>query len=179
MAGLASVPFVAALVLLLFLRPGLCQDPPEAVSTPGSVTASILEAKIAEAEAATDPQDDTKTKLVELYRKALSNLQVAASSGDAAQGFQQASQTAPAETQALREKMDESNAVAPEDTLEATLTTPLRQLESLLQKEKADFAAVDARRADFAKRLDEEAGRPALIRQRERSGRGACSTGVS
>ena len=33
-------------------------------------------------------------------------------------------------------------------------------------RRKADLAAVDARRADFAKRLDEEAARPALIRER-------------
>ena len=162
----ASLSFIAALVLLSFLRPGVCQDGPEAVSTPGSVTASTLEAKIAEAEAAVDPQDNAKTKLVELYRKALSNLAVAASSRDAAQGFQQASRTAPAETQALREKMDKSNAVAPEDTLEANPTTPLREIEALLHKEKADFAALDAQHADFAKRLAAEASRPALIRQR-------------
>ena len=62
--------------------------------------------------------------------------------------------------------MDASNALAPEDTLEVDPPPPLRELESLLQKEKADFAAVDARRGDFAKRLDEEASRPVLIRQR-------------
>jgi len=165
-ARLPSLPFVAALFMLFFLRTGLCQDAPEAVSAPRSVTASTLEAKIAEVEAAADPQDENKTKLVELYRKVLSNLEAAASSRDAAQGFQQASQTAPAETQALREKMDESNTVAPEDTLEVDPPPPLRELETLLQKEQADFAAVDARRGDFAKRLEEEAGRPALIRQR-------------
>jgi len=62
--------------------------------------------------------------------------------------------------------MGESNTVAPENTLEVDPPPPLRELESLLQKEKADFAAVDARRGDFAKRIDEEARRPVLIRQR-------------
>jgi len=161
-----SLSLITTIVLLLFLRSGVCQDAPETHPTPGAVTASTLEAKIAEIEAATDLQDQTKAKLVELYRKALSNLQAANASRDAAEAFQRASQTAPAETEALGDELASSSVVAPGDALEADLATALRELESLLQKEKADLAAVDARGADFAKRLDEEATRPALIRQR-------------
>jgi potassium efflux system protein len=103
---LTSLSFMAALVLFVFVRTGWCQDAPAAASMPASVTASTLEAKIAGAEAATGLQDEAKTKLIELYRKALSNLQVTTSSRNAAQAFQQASQTAPAETQALRKKIE-------------------------------------------------------------------------
>ena len=163
---LTILSFIAALALLVFVRTGLCQDAPAAASRPAPVTVSTLEAKIAGAEAATDLPDEAKTKLVELYRKTLSNLQTTTSSREAAQAFQQASQTAPAETQALRKKMEEPPSTAPEDTLEANRVTPLRELESLLQKEKANHAAVDALRADFARRLDAEAQRPTLIRQR-------------
>ena len=165
-ARLPSLPIFATLVLLLFLRPGLGEDAPVAVAVSGSVTATVLDAKVAEVEGAAELQDDAKADLLSLYRQALSNLQAATSSTEAAQAFQQARQTAPAETQAIREKMDESRAVAPEDTLEANPSTPLPEIELLLEKEKADLAAVDARSSDFAKRLDEEAGRPALIRQR-------------
>jgi potassium efflux system protein len=165
-ARLPSLPIFATLVLLLFLRPGLGEDTPAAVSAPGSVTATVLEAKLAEVEAAAELQDDAKADLLSLYRQALSNVQAAISSRETAQVFEQARQTAPAETQAIREEMEKSQAVAPEDTLEANPSTPLPEIELLLEKEKADLAAVDARSSDFGKRLEEEAGRPALIRQR-------------
>jgi potassium efflux system protein len=165
-ARLPSLPIFAALVLLLCLRPGLGEDTPAVVSAPGSVTATVLEAKLTEVEAAAELQDDAKADLLSLYRQALSNVQAAISSRETAQVFEQARQTAPAETQAIREEMDKSQAVAPEDTLEANPSTPLPEIELLLEKEKADLAAVDARSSDFGKRLEEEAGRPALIRQR-------------
>jgi hypothetical protein len=41
--------------------------------------------------------------LVELYRKALSNLQVASSNRNAAQGFQEAAQSASVKTRAIRD----------------------------------------------------------------------------
>ena len=157
---------IATVVLLLFVPLGVSADRSTTIIVPGSVTASVLEAKIAEIEVAPELPEADKADLLSLYRKALSNLQAAASSSEAAQAFEQTQQTAPDETQAIRQQMEESRAVAPEDTLEATPATPLTELEALLQKEKADLAAVDARRADFAKRLQEEAGRPALIRQR-------------
>jgi hypothetical protein len=62
--------------------------------------------------------------------------------------------------------MEELNAGALEESLEADLSSSLQDLEAFLQKEKADLAAADARSADFAERLEQEAGRPALIRQR-------------
>ena len=103
---------------------------------------------------------------MELYRKALSNLQTASSNAQAAEDFRRAAETAPAEVQAHPRSDGRSRRLPPEDTLDVDPSTPLRQIEQLLQKEKADLAAVDARRADFEKRLEEEAGRPALIRQR-------------
>jgi len=157
---------IAALLVLLPIQPALCEDPSAAATPPGSVTQEILEAKIAEVEAATGIEEQAKGKLVELYRKALSSLQAASSNAQAAGDFRRAAETAPAEVQAIRDKMEEAAALPPEDALDVDPSPPLRQIEQLLQKEKADLAAVDARRADFEQRLEEEAGRPALIRQR-------------
>jgi hypothetical protein len=133
---------------------------------PALVTAETLESKIAEVEAVAGIDEKLKSELVELYRKTLSNLQVASSNRDASQAFQEAARNASVETRAIREGKDESTIAAPVDALEADRSTPLPELESLRQKEKADLAAVDARRADFAKRLDDEANRPAQVRQR-------------
>ena len=155
-------------LLLVTLAGSLAAAKEETSGThsPALVTAEILESKIAEVEAAGGIDEKLKSRLVELYRKTLSNLQVASSNRDAARAFQEAAQNAPVETRAIREGMDESTIAAPVDALQTDLSTPLPELESLVQKEKADLAAVDARSADFAKRLDEEANRPAQVRQR-------------
>ena len=159
--------FAVSVCLLALSRPLAAVNGDSAAALPTtSVTADVLQSRIADVEAATDVTDEARTKLVELYRKALSNLETATSNAQAAEDFRRAAQTAPAQVQAIRESMDESSAVPPEDTLEVDPSTPLRQIEQLLQKEKADLAAVDAKRSDFEKRLEEEAGRPALIRQR-------------
>ena len=133
---------------------------------PSLVTPEILEAKIAEVEAATDLTDEVKSKLIELHRKALTNLQTARSHAEAAMAFSRAAETAPALIESLREALDEPKAPPPLETLTADLSTPLRDIEQLLQKEQADLAAVDARRTDFERRLTYQENRPAAISQR-------------
>jgi potassium efflux system protein len=133
---------------------------------PQPVTADLLEAKVAETEASNDLSDEAKKGLISLYKDALSNIEEAASHRDSAQAFQGSLQTAPIEVQALREDMDESNIAEPSETLGVDDSTSLRDMESVLQREKADFAVADTRRADLSRRLDEEAERTAAIRQR-------------
>jgi len=139
------------------------EEPWETDALQGTVSQEVVEAKIREVDAATGMEEQAKTKLVELYRKALSNLQAAASNERAAEEFRQASEAGPAEVRALRQEMDEAEVKPPEKSLEADLSTPLPELEQLLQKEKADLVAVDAKRADMEKRLESEADRPKLI----------------
>jgi potassium efflux system protein len=157
---------IAALALLLIMQPATGQDAPVAEARPGAVTQEILEAKIAEVEAATGIEETARAALVARYRKALSNLQTAGANAQAADDFRLAAQRAPAEVEAIRQQMEEAAAQPPEDGLDLDPSLSLRQVEQLLQKEQADLAAVDARRADVEQRLAEAAGRPALIRQR-------------
>jgi potassium efflux system protein len=157
--------FVAmALCLLPGMRMGLCQEAPVAPPTPVTVSSSILEAKIAATEAAGDMDEEAKNKLLSLYRKALSNLQTAAANAQAAEGFREAAAAAPKQIGAIRKAM--ANAPPPKDTLDVDSSASLREIEQHLQKEKADLAAVDAKRADREKRLEEENGRPGVIQQR-------------
>jgi potassium efflux system protein len=161
----AVILFVGmAMFLLLGLRAGVCQEAPVAAPTPGSVSSSILEAKIAATEAAGGMDEEAKNKLVTLYRKALSNLQTAAANAQAAEGFREAAAAAPKQIHAIRKAM--ANASPPEDTLDVGSSASLREIAERLEKEKADLAAVEAKRADREKRLDEEADRPNVIRQR-------------
>ncbi len=159
--GLISI-LAWLLVMASVLGLALCA----ANAAAGSVTEATLKAKIQALEGADGIDAEAKTDLLELYRKAVTNLQVAAANVQAAQGFQRAGQGAPAEVERLRAAIDNAAAAPPEASLELDSDVPLSQLEPMLQKEKADLAAVDARRADFERRLEEEAGRPALIRQR-------------
>gem|GEM_PF-1225577 len=134
---------------------------------PSPVTVEVLEAKIQEVEAAGGIKEETKARLLELYRKALGNLQTTTSYEEAAMAFQRAAETAPAEVQALRDEMDQSSVADDATTdLEVDASSPLPQIEQILQQEKADLAANDAERADFKKRLREAVSRPVLIRQR-------------
>ena len=158
--------FIAVWALLLTMQPVLCEDLSGSAVSSGSVTQEILEAKIAEVEATAGIEEQAKAQLIEFYRKALSNLQTASSAARATADFRQVAQTAPTEVRALRDAMEKANSSPPEDSLDVESTTSLRQFEQLLKKEKADLAAVDAKRADFDQRLEEEAGRSAVILQR-------------
>jgi hypothetical protein len=136
---------------------------------PPLVTADLLETEIAETESAADLAEETKTRLLSLYREALSNLEKAAADRASAEAFREALQTASIETQALREDMDESNVADPAETLPVDSSTSLNGLESFLRQDKGDFSLIDNMRADLSKRLDEEAARPAATRQRQQT----------
>ncbi|MCG6940714.1 MAG: mechanosensitive ion channel [Thiohalocapsa sp.] len=151
--------------LLALLAPaGFAQGPAD--TEPAPVTKDLLEAKIAETESATDLPDATKSPLLSLYRQALGNLNEAASDRSSAQAFRQALQTAPAEARKIREAMAAATLAQARKPAAVKRSTPLDELETRLQREKADFAAADAQRADLSSRLDAEAGRPAAIRKR-------------
>ena len=162
-------PFVVFSIGFLFLMgaPHAAAEKRAPASTsPKSVTAGILAAKIKEIEGASDQREEVKTKLVKRYRKALSNLEEAKASTDRATAFQNETKTAPEQTQLIREQIKASESADPIDPLGVTLEMPLEQIERQLQKEQADLAAVDARRVDFESGLAGERNRPSVIRQR-------------
>ena len=130
------------------------------------VTSSTLESKIAEAEAQTDRTEEAKTHLIELYRKALSNLQAANDNAASAATFGRRAERAPAEIQAIRAALEPDARADPMDGIDAANAPPLPELEQLLQKEQADLASADARRADLESRLATLEQRPEAIGQR-------------
>ena len=130
------------------------------------ITSQALESKIAEAEAATDRTEEAKTQLIELYRKALSNLQAAKDNAASAATFRRRAERAPAEIQAIRAALAPDAQAAPMEGLDADADTPLPDLEQLLQKQQADLTAADARRADFESRLAILEQRPEAISPR-------------
>jgi potassium efflux system protein len=166
-AGRRAVRFwIAALALLLSLSPAMFQDMPVAATLPEAVTTATLEAKLAKIEAAAGVEEEVRTKLIELYRKALGNLQDASSNAKVAADFQSTAKTAAARIVAIREQIAESATVTAEDDLDIQPSTTLRLLEQRLLEEKSDLADAQARHLELEKQLQAEAGRPAVIRQR-------------
>ncbi|MTW19597.1 mechanosensitive ion channel domain-containing protein [Allochromatium palmeri] len=156
---------IAGLLWAAWLSSASAQEAESAL--PASlVTSQTIESKIAEAQAATDRTEEAKTQLIELYRKALSNLQAAKDNAASATRFRRTAERAPAEIQAIRAALAPDTQAAPLDDLEADANTPLPVLEQLSQKEQADLTAANARRADFESRLAILEQRPAAISQR-------------
>ena len=84
-------------------------------------------------------QEAAKTKLVELYRKALSNLEKAKANAQRTTAFEEATQTAPAQTQLIRQEIEAAKDADPVATLDVSIEDSLEQLEQRLQKEQADL----------------------------------------
>jgi len=131
-----------------------------------SVTAGVLESRIKEVEASSDLDEAVKTRLTELYRKALSNLESIRSYDAKAAVYAQSLKTAPSETQQLREAIKKIQETAGEEPLLLPESVPVRDIEQQLAKEQADAVAVEAKLNEMEKELDSWSRRPAEARQR-------------
>jgi potassium efflux system protein len=159
--------FAVCFFLLALSRPLVAAEEGIGTALPlMPVTLEMLKSRIAEVKAVADPQDETKTKLVQLYRKALSHLEEANANVKGAAAFEKATQTAPAQTALIREQIGAAKGTDPLETLDVGLTTRLEQIEQRLKKKQADLAAVNARHADFERRLTYQQNRPVAISQR-------------
>jgi potassium efflux system protein len=132
-----------------------------------SITAEALQAKLKEIEAAEGMDQALKDKHVELYRQALRHLESIRAKSTAAQAFEKARGSAPAETARLRKELQrtEATTVTPE-TLNVSEKSSLADLEQRLVKEKADLAALESKLADVEEQLRENKTRPKEIRER-------------
>ena len=159
--------FVFSFVLVMAQLLAAEEDSTTNLLPPTLVTLEILNSKIAEVEASTDFNDEAKSTLVGLYRKALSNLQKAVSDAEAAESFRLSAEKAPLELQVLNEELiDGRDRNPPKNTVDVDMSSPLRQIEQLLQTEKANFAAAEATLAAADRQLEVEMRRPVLIQQR-------------
>jgi len=159
--GLSGLLRWAALGLLL-----TCGQTVLGVEPQASVSPDILEAKIKEVEASTELDEATKSKLAELYRKALSYLETARSNEAAADTFNQARAAAPEEAKAIRDWLEQAQRESPEVTLGLTEQAPLVDIEQRLLAEKANLTAVSTKLAGLDEQLLIQTDRPALVRQR-------------
>ena len=154
-------------LLSLTLGTAFAANPPALSGSPATVvTSEILEVKIAEVEATADLSETAKTKLTELYRKALSELEATRAANTAAEAFRAAAAAAPQDMQVTRTKFEQAQQTTPEESLALTADTPLAGLKPLLQKEQADLAAAEANLNGLDQQLEKEATRPNAVQQR-------------
>jgi potassium efflux system protein len=147
--------------------PAAAQEPQDPAGQPTvEVSSDTLERKIKEAEDSSSLDAATKTKLLELYRKALGYQQKAQDDLAAAEAFEKARETAPKQAEEARQRLASARETSPIASLDVNEATPLAEVDSLLLKEKADLAAVEAKLADLERALAAEAERPAAARKR-------------
>ena len=130
------------------------------------VTTEILKSKIAETEASTSLEEQARTRLIELYRKAQSNLERKMSYQADAEAFAKARKTAPIETKELRKDMERKEKLLPGESLKISEKVPLSELEQQLMKEKANFVVLDAKLSELKNQLELQLERPDAARQR-------------
>ena len=94
-------------VLLLLLGP--CQAEELEIRSTDAIAQPVIEAKIQQMEADADIAPEVRDKLLELYRKALSNVQAAKDNAASAATFRRRASRAPTEIEAIRA------ALAPKD----------------------------------------------------------------
>lgn len=132
---------------------------------PGLVTAARLETKIAETNSDPALETEVKGRLVDLYRRALGNLQELQDNRARADAFAEATRTAPEQTRRIGERLATAMAADTPQDLPVGPDTPLDEIERQLKREQAERDAADARRGGLHRQLAYQENRPAAIRQ--------------
>lgn len=130
-----------------------------------ALTPEFLETKIKETEALTDLDGSMKTKLTELYRKALSELQAARALEEKGIAFKEALEAAPARMKAILEALASRTERADEDLDELPEDASVPDIEQQLAKTEADATAVGAKLWEMEKELESSATRPEEARK--------------
>ena len=162
------IALLSCLVAAVLLpRPAVSAEPEQSGSTAtiSDLSISMLERKIEQVESDSVLSKEVQSKLLGLYRKAMSNLETAAAREEATSAYKQARQNAPAEAAALRKRTVEAEKLVPGDSLEVGGDTAIDELEQLLLKEKANLAAVKAQFQKHREGIKYQSERPQVIRE--------------
>ena len=158
-----SVQILLLLAVLVGVPiPGLAQD----IAVVPEVSRPVVESRIEEVQAAANLDEETRARLIEIYRRTLGFMETARSNVEAADAFSRARVSAPEETQRLREELERARTESPTVELDLADDASARDIEQRLQLERANQAAVSARVASIDQQLAAEANRPAAVRQR-------------
>jgi potassium efflux system protein len=131
-----------------------------------TVSQQVLESKIKEVQASTEINEEGQTKLVELYRKAISELDKVNAYETLANEYQLAKQQAPEQTQKIRKTLETPLSEPTLKSMEVSNNSTLAEIEQRLLKEQADLSAVEAKLADIEKQLEDQTNQPSTTLDR-------------
>ena len=129
------------------------------------VTKELLETRINESATSTS-FDDAKTRLTELYRQSLGNLEATRAHKSTADAYAQSGTTAAGEAATLRQRLEKVGKDSSVKLQGVLAETPLPDIEQLLLKEKANLAAVETTLGELENKLVGQTDRPFAARQR-------------
>lgn len=167
--SLLLLPLLLVLVLLL-LPPG-AGVAAETIRSEGQfpVTVETLKAKIEAVRQSSGLDEDSRNRLLELYRKGVDNLSAAKSNSDQAKALANSIETAPAEIQKLKQTLRRQAEAAPivsQPAAEERDARSLKELEQELLKARAVTTEIEASVADLTRQGNLANDRPAKISQR-------------
>lgn len=128
-------------------------------------TVRLIETRIKELESASGIDTETSKRLIELYRKSLSNLEAVRTQEAKSAAFANSLETAPAEIQNLREEILALQAGAEEMPPPPPSDMPLAELELQLAKAGADETSLSAGISETEKTLEDWSQSQASVRQ--------------
>ena len=129
----------------------------------GTVTANTLNARLKEVEASSTLDEATRASLTEILNKALANLETTSTNQAAIDSYIELRKTAPAQIKKIREQLEKVKQAPADITLSVTRDSPVEAIDQALLQEKANLAAVDAKRADLVGQLESTKERPQAI----------------
>jgi potassium efflux system protein len=130
------------------------------------VTQDLLQNRIAAAQADIELDEAGKTRLIDLYRQSVSNLENTRANREATEEYRQAMQTAPAEAEKVRATIERRRTSDPALSLKISSSTDTMDLVFKLDEELANLAAVEANLKIVGAEIASQAQRPTEIRAR-------------
>ena len=132
-------------------------------SSSSSVTAETMHARLKEVESSTTLDDETRASITEMINKALANIETASNNKKTTEDFIRLRESAPEMTKAIRNVLEKQASVPPEVKLAVNSDSPFEEIERELLQEKANLAAVKAKRGDIEGELEASKTRPSEI----------------
>ena len=133
----------------------------------GAISTEQIESAIAAVEAREGLDAETRGRVIDRLRAAQAQLQNIQASRAAAAAFAESVQTAPAQTEELRRRLNEEKPAAPSAaSLGIDDSTPLPELEQRLATKLAEVASAEARLAELEAQAAKQAERPTSARER-------------
>ncbi len=163
-AGTLFALLVCALLSLGDVRVAVSAETAGALKEP--VTADALKAKIKEAGDSAELEDTVRNKLVERLRRALNFIETARANIATTEDYRKARDTAPAETQRLRNRLESVQKTAADVEVKVREDSPLEAINQELISEKANLAAVSAKLTQLETELTSQSDRPSKARNR-------------